>query len=1175
MAFPVIEAVQQNSGQSGTNWGSQSLTSLATIAADDLLVAFVTIDGANETVGFTGGTGGWTKIADGSTWSDGSCTLAIAYRYANGTDDALSITNGNEGGGCRIYRISGAEDPSTQAPELADSGPLTGGAQTVPVPLTTPTGGAKDYLWLAICAHDRNRGFTSGPTNYSSGAVSGSGSGGCSIGYGTRSFNASSQDPDSFEWAAADGYVCDLIAIHPAAVPGEVTAGDGTPPPTLAEVTASGAAKVRHAATAAVTIATLTAASAAIIWPTVYLNTTETTAGADVMTVTDVDPDGTSITFTDPAGGKSGSLFLGVENARAGIAWISVEVTDPATKTAQDGSPPPTLAELTSTSTVDVRHSASGTPAIVEITSTSISTVRHSATGTPTLAELTASGAALSINLANGTPSLTELTASGAAQIVKLANGTPNIDELTATGTSITRHLANGTPSIDELTASGNAGVVGVQTASADVSIDELTSSATATTIHVASSAITLDELTASGTTLIGVKQASGDIDLAELTASGAANVPKIADAAVSIVELTSAGNAVTRHSSSGTPSIDELTASGSTDIPSDEVIASGFAEGSGIYGDNTTTANWYTSASDPNEIFLTRFDTPTSLYAERAYCYFRNTLSNTSGKFHIYDDDTQGGADYPGNLIWSSEWVPLPETGLSLVDFGPVNLLLSGRHFIGVETDSNSTEWKIDLAAGAASVYATDSDGWSGDPWPADVGSKNNNRLNAYLEYGGSVRVPIVTASGTATVIHGASGTPSIDELTASANANRPRVWLNATETKSGATEMTVTAWSHTGDSITFTDPVGAPTGSLFLGVENVRNNDIGWIAVTVGTLDTTKTVDGTPSIAEITATSLANVLQGTEGSPTLDVITASGTAVANQFPAASGSIVLDELTVSGTGVALVRRHASGSIELTPLTASGTATGVPIRVTGTPSITDITASGTTITRRHADGTPSLDAVSASGIARANPQRANGTPSIEEITASGTAIGPAAAGGGGGSWDPHRSLVGIKLRNQPFKSKKVEEEIEEAVEEALEEIKEVEGKGRKLSGQAASFLATKKLLARQQFIRNIRGSEELSKRIAELQLEARVNELIRQRRDFLEDQRLFDEQIDLQRLASEAEDRLFIAAEADRKERETARLSEIIERKKVVRQTALRSDKEDMEALVFIISELL
>ena len=65
------------------------------------------------------------------------------------------------------------------------------------------------------------------------------------------------------------------------------------------------------------------------------------------------------------------------------------------------------------------------------------------------------------------------------------------------------------------------------------------------------------------------------------------------------------------------------------------------------------------------------------------------------------------------------------------------------------------------------------------------------------------------------------------------------------------------------------------------------------------------------------------------------------------------------------------------------------------------------------------------------------------------------------------------------------------------------------------------------------------------------------------------------QRLELQKLASEAEDRLFIAAEADRKDRETARLSQIIERKKVVRQTALKSDKEDMEALVFIISELL
>lgn len=64
------------------------------------------------------------------------------------------------------------------------------------------------------------------------------------------------------------------------------------------------------------------------------------------------------------------------------------------------------------------------------------------------------------------------------------------------------------------------------------------------------------------------------------------------------------------------------------------------------------------------------------------------------------------------------------------------------------------------------------------------------------------------------------------------------PRVWLNTSQSLSGATEMTVQGWSTDGTSITFDDPVGSPTGSgLWLGVENTSTGGIGWIQVTVTT--------------------------------------------------------------------------------------------------------------------------------------------------------------------------------------------------------------------------------------------------------------------------------------------------------------------------------------------------
>ena len=79
------------------------------------------------------------------------------------------------------------------------------------------------------------------------------------------------------------------------------------------------------------------------------------------------------------------------------------------------------------------------------------------------------------------------------------------------------------------------------------------------------------------------------------------------------------------------------------------------------------------------------------------------------------------------------------------------------------------------------------------------------------------------------------ATSVQSTSELSTPVLRPVPRVWLNTSQTKSGATEMTVTAFNEAGTSVTFTDPAGAPTGSLYLGVENTGTGDIGWIAVTV----------------------------------------------------------------------------------------------------------------------------------------------------------------------------------------------------------------------------------------------------------------------------------------------------------------------------------------------------
>lgn len=147
-----------------------------------------------------------------------------------------------------------------------------------------------------------------------------------------------------------------------------------------------------------------------------------------------------------------------------------------------------------------------------------------------------------------------------------------------------------------------------------------------------------------------------------------------------------------------------------------------------------------------------------------------------------------------------------------------------------------------------------------------------------------------------------------------------RPRVWLNTTQTLTGATEMTVTSFNEAGTSITFSDPSGAPTGSLFLGVENLKTGDVGWIAVTVNNNDKVLTFTGTGGVA---ATRIIDRLRaysysgaGTSGvtkeTATEKTYTGTGTSVGEQ-----ARVTLLDLTFSGAGASTIVKDMAQAISL------------------------------------------------------------------------------------------------------------------------------------------------------------------------------------------------------------------------------------------------------------------
>ena len=105
---------------------------------------------------------------------------------------------------------------------------VTGASSAPNPPSLTPTGGSKDYLWLAVEGNDSSKSVSSYPTNYTNGLNRGNFS--VYIGSAQRALTASSENPGNFTLSGTDGWVACTVGIHPtgapAADPMQINIGD-------------------------------------------------------------------------------------------------------------------------------------------------------------------------------------------------------------------------------------------------------------------------------------------------------------------------------------------------------------------------------------------------------------------------------------------------------------------------------------------------------------------------------------------------------------------------------------------------------------------------------------------------------------------------------------------------------------------------------------------------------------------------------------------------------------------------------------------------------------------------------------------------------------------------------------------------------------------------------------
>lgn len=245
-SFPSVAATNTSTTTSAATSHTVNLPS--GIQSGELLISLITVynDSGSTPIDVTW-PGGWTEFFEqDATSSTLHLVTSGAYRQATGSEGSSITVTTNVGGyaGHNSYRITGAADPAVQPPEVSTTPYIDDPGTTIDPPSLSPTGGANNYLWLAVAGWRRSgRTLVGSPTNYTNtlDANSGGGAPGVHLVSARRQLNAASEDPGLFTVSAnSERKIGATIAVHPAGglvditVRVQHTKTDGTDPQLIA-----------------------------------------------------------------------------------------------------------------------------------------------------------------------------------------------------------------------------------------------------------------------------------------------------------------------------------------------------------------------------------------------------------------------------------------------------------------------------------------------------------------------------------------------------------------------------------------------------------------------------------------------------------------------------------------------------------------------------------------------------------------------------------------------------------------------------------------------------------------------------------------------------------------------------------------------------------------------------
>ena len=208
----VLDVAESSTNTAGAN---HVVTLPSGIVAGDLILICMNIGSTSATLNAHAD---YTEVLDESAANG----LKILYRQAvGGEGNPTLVSSGSTRDATITYRINGHVAPATQAPQIGTT--ATAASTTPDPPSVTPTGGAKDYLSIAMFGRtgeeaDDDTWVTAAPTGYTGLLQKACGTAGTNLGgmvaTASRHFNAASEDPGTFTCATGT-WRAQTIIVHP------------------------------------------------------------------------------------------------------------------------------------------------------------------------------------------------------------------------------------------------------------------------------------------------------------------------------------------------------------------------------------------------------------------------------------------------------------------------------------------------------------------------------------------------------------------------------------------------------------------------------------------------------------------------------------------------------------------------------------------------------------------------------------------------------------------------------------------------------------------------------------------------------------------------------------------------------------------------------------------------